>query len=93
MPHEIKDLSREWLAAHAPDRADRVVALLQQMRGGKDYDSRWHVRGRGEGPYARLIADRFRRACARHGLNRTRFALDLSRFRVPPKPGAQLQLI
>ncbi|MDX2237754.1 MAG: PA0069 family radical SAM protein [Hyphomonadaceae bacterium] len=93
MPHEIKDLAREWLAAHAPDRADRVIALLKQMRGGQDYDSRWHVRGKGEGPYARLIGDRFRAAAARLNLNRIVFHLDTSKFRVPPRPGAQLDLL
>ncbi|MBL8552033.1 MAG: PA0069 family radical SAM protein [Hyphomonadaceae bacterium] len=93
MPHEIKDLAREWLAAHAPDRADRVIALLKQMRGGQDYDSRWHVRGKGEGPYARLIGDRFRAACARHGLNRLVFHLNTSLFRAPPRAGAQLDLL
>jgi DNA repair photolyase len=93
LPHEIKELAREWLKAHAPDRADRVIALLRQMRGGQDYDPRWRLRQRGEGPYAQLIADRFRRACARLGLNAERLELDASRFRVPPRPGAQLELL
>ncbi len=92
LPHEIKDLFREWLAAHYPDRAQRVIAVLRQMRGGKDYDSSWGLRQRGAGPYARLIADRFKRACARHGLNSARLSLDASQFRPPPRAGAQMQL-
>jgi DNA repair photolyase len=69
LPHEIASLFTEWLDAHYPDRAKRVMALLRSMHKGEDYRSDWKVRQRGEGPFARLIADRFRRACARLSLN------------------------
>jgi DNA repair photolyase len=84
LPLEIKDLFREWLAAHAHDRAQRVLTLVRQMRGGKDYDATWGVRQRGEGPFAALIAERFKKATARFGLNRIKMSLDSSLFR-PPK--------
>jgi DNA repair photolyase len=92
LPLEIKDLFREWLDAHFPDRAARVTALVRQMRGGRDYDAEWGTRQRGQGPYAKLIADRFAAACRRLGLDKPRLPLDVSQFRPPPQSGAQQDL-
>jgi DNA repair photolyase len=92
LPLEIKDLFREWLAEHFPDRAARVMSLVRQMRGGRDYDPAWGVRQKGTGPYAQLIAHRFQSACRRLGLNTLRFELDSSRFRKPPEAGDQQDL-
>ena len=92
MPHEIKDLVHEWLAQHYPDRAARIVNLMREMRGGGDYDPRWFERGRGRGPYAKLIARRFARAARKHGLQRPRPPLRTDLFRVPARPGGQLHL-
>ncbi|MDR3506778.1 MAG: PA0069 family radical SAM protein [Caulobacteraceae bacterium] len=92
LPREIKDLFREWLAAERPDRAARVMSLVRQMRGGKDYDAEWGKRMRGEGPIADLIRHRFDLACRRLGLNATRRALDLTQFRRPSKGGDQMDL-
>lgn len=89
LPLEIKELFREWLARHFPDRAARVMSLVRQMRGGLDYDPAWGKRQRGEGPYARLIADRFARASRRFGLDKPRLALDHTQFRRPPDYGDQ----
>jgi DNA repair photolyase len=92
LPLEIKDLFREWLAAERPDRAARVMSLVRQMRGGKDYDAQWGKRMRGEGPIAELMAKRFRLARRRFGLDRAIGPLSLDRFRPPPKAGDQLEL-
>ncbi|MBV9995097.1 MAG: PA0069 family radical SAM protein [Caulobacteraceae bacterium] len=92
LPLEIKDLFCEWLAAARPDRARRVMSLVRQMRGGRDYDSEWGKRMKGEGPVASLIGARFRAARRRFGLDGPAPTLDLSRFRVPPKAGDQLDL-
>jgi DNA repair photolyase len=92
LPLEIKDLFREWLNRHFPDRATRVMALVRQMRGGRDYDPEWGKRQLGEGPYARLIADRFARACRRLGLDKPRLELDRSQFRRPLEAGGQPDL-
>jgi DNA repair photolyase len=93
LPLEIKDLFREWLEANVPDRAKHVMSLVRQMRGGKDYDSDWHKRGRGTGPYAELIARRFQMAAKRLGLNREKRPLVLNRFRRPVQLGEQLALL
>ncbi|MEO7431242.1 MAG: radical SAM protein, partial [Dokdonella sp.] len=85
LPYELKDLFREWLALHVPDRAEHVMSLINQMRGGKDNDARFGSRMRGEGPFAQLIRQRFRLACRKHGMNEARdLSLDVSAF-VPPR--------
>ncbi len=93
MPLEIKDLFREWLSAHVPDRAARVINLMRAMRGGKDYDARWGERMTGKGPFAELIAERVRKARARFGLDKKLPALDTRQFRPPPRAGDQLRLL
>ena len=89
---EIKDLFREWLEAHVPDRGKHVISLIRAMRGGKDYDATWGKRMTGSGPYARMIAQRFAIATRRLGLNQNRSALDTTKFRIPPRAGDQLAL-
>jgi DNA repair photolyase len=93
LPLEIKDLFREWLEANAPGRAKHVMSLIRQMRGGKDYDSAWHTRMKGTGPYAELIARRFHMAVKRLGLNREPHPLVLNKFKRPPQLGEQLALL
>jgi DNA repair photolyase len=92
LPLEIKDLFAEWLASDHPDRAARVMSLVRQMRGGKDYDAQWGLRMRGQGPIADLLSQRFKAARRRYGLDRSLPPLDLSQFRVPPRPGDQIDL-
>jgi DNA repair photolyase len=93
LPHEVKDLFREWLAEHYPDRAAHVMSLVHEMRGGRDNDPRFGSRMRGTGPYALLLRSRFKLACQRLKLNSTaRGALDPTRFRPPGPAGAQLRL-
>ena len=84
LPHEIKDLFAEWLRANRPDRAERVLNLVRDMRGGKLNDARFSSRMRGTGPYAELIARRFALATRRLGLDRERFDLDTAQFAPPP---------
>ena len=87
LPLEIKDLFREWLDEARPDRAKRVMSLVRQMRGGKDYDSDWRQRMKGQGPLADLIRQRFDRAAARSAsaANARRYARTYSACR--PRPG------
>jgi len=92
LPLEIKSLFVDWLARHYPDRAAKVMAQVREMRGGKDYDPTWGRRQRGQGVYAGLIGQRFRRAAARLGLNRQRVPLDCGLFRRPLDSQAQPSL-
>jgi DNA repair photolyase len=92
LPLEIKDLFREWLNEKFPDRATRVMSLVRQMRNGRDYDPEWGKRQKGEGPYAKLIADRFARAVRKFGLDKPRLDLDRAQFRRPLDYGDQQDL-
>jgi DNA repair photolyase len=92
LPLEVRDLFQEWVRANYPDRADKVIKIIRETQGGKDYDSKWFTRQRGTGPYAWLIGRRFQMAAERLGLNERRWSLDTSRF-TPPRSGQdQLQL-
>ncbi|MDT0633727.1 PA0069 family radical SAM protein [Spectribacter hydrogenoxidans] len=94
LPWEVKQIFRDWLAAHFPDRAAHVMSLIQQSRGGRDYDAAWGQRLTGTGKFAELIAQRFTLACRKHGLNRgARPALSTKHFRLPPRTGDQLSLL
>jgi DNA repair photolyase len=95
LPLEIKAMFEAWLAEHHPERAARVLALVRETRGGQLYDARFGARQAGTGPYAELLAQRFKLALRRFGLDgrgtRTGFgaALDCGQFKVP---GAMRQL-
>ncbi|MFL9872764.1 PA0069 family radical SAM protein [Paraburkholderia megapolitana] len=88
LPWEVAPLFKDWLTAHFPDRADRVMSRVRDMRGGKDYDSSFASRMKGEGLWADLLRQRFYNAARRLGLNRRdRGILDMSHFQhVEQKP-------
>jgi DNA repair photolyase len=83
LPLEIKDLFDEWLRANRPDRAEKVLSLIRQMRGGALYQAGFGLRMKGEGPIAQLLGARFQAGVKRLGLNRIRYRLDTMRFAVP----------
>jgi len=91
LPHELKQIWRDWLELHYPERAAHVMSLMQQMHGGKDYQSAFGQRMRGQGPFADLLAQRFRKAYARLGFARIP-PLNCDAFRPPVRPGAQGEL-
>jgi DNA repair photolyase len=93
LPLELKQIFREWLMTEYPDRAAKVIKLLRSMYGGQDYVATFGLRQRGQGPYAALIADRFRGMSRRLGLNATRVTLRTDLFRAPVTKGKQMQLL
>ena len=92
LPYEIKDLFRDWLAEHFPDRAAHVMSLVRDMRGGRDNDPAFGSRMRGTGPMAELLRARFRLACRQHGLNADHRgpAPPTHLFRAPAARGPQM---
>jgi DNA repair photolyase len=92
LPHEVKELFTAWLEAHAPLRAERVLALVRQCRGGKLNDPTFGRRMRGQGAYAELIAKRFALATRRLGLNQSSTPLRTDLFEPPAKGRRQLRL-
>ena len=93
LPHEVAPLFRDWLQTHLPERAAHVMSTLRQLRGGKDYDSRFGQRLRGEGVYAELLARRFALALKRAGFEGRRHPpFDTTRFVPPRAPSPQGEL-
>ena len=92
LPHELRVLFVEWLEAHYPSKAKKVLSRIRQMRGGRLNDARFGSRMRGRGAHAEVLRRRFEVACRRLGLDRECPDLDASRFRVPLAPGDQGRL-
>ncbi len=99
LPLELRDMYREWLQTHFPDRLSRSVSLVQSMRGGKDYEAAWGRRMAGSGPYAWMIGRRFEMAARRLGFREERRPLRADLFVRPSAAagarkaeGAQLSL-
>ncbi|HET8554649.1 MAG TPA: PA0069 family radical SAM protein [Rhodanobacteraceae bacterium] len=93
LPWQLKQLFREWLDLHVPERADHIMSLIRQMHHGRDYDPDFRTRMRGSGVFAELLRRRFAVACRKHGFARSReLALDCTRFVPPRKPSPQGEL-
>jgi len=93
LPYEVKDLFKEWLAQHYPQRAAHVMSLVRDARNGRENDPNFGSRMRGTGPYAELIRNRFQVACRKLGLDSMRARpLDTTLFRPPGPAASQLQL-
>jgi DNA repair photolyase len=93
LPHELKDLMRDWLNEHYPGKLKHVFSVLQETRGGKDYDPSWGLRQTGVGPYAWMLGRRFEKAVERLGLNRRgRWTLRTDLFTPPTRETGQLNL-
>jgi DNA repair photolyase len=92
LPWEVSPLFEEWLRAHFPERAQRVMNRIREMRGGRNYDAQFGRRMTGAGTWAALIAQRFRRITARHGFCDARGSLRRDLFTPPLPPAAQLAL-
>lgn len=93
LPLEVKELFEEWLRAHYPDRADRILKLVRETRGGRLNDPRFGSRMRGEGVYAGLIGQRFKVAVRRLGLAPEDLTtLDTTQFTAPSSETRQLDL-
>ena len=92
LPGEVSPLFRDWLAAHVPDRAARVMNRLRELHGGRDYDPDFGKRMEGQGVWADLFRRRLDMARDRLGLSEERHLLRTDLFRVPPRPGQQLSL-
>ena len=92
LPLEVSSLFREWLEAKFPDRAGRVMRLIREMNGGRDYDPQWSRSKEPRSVYAKLIRERFEIATRRLGLDEEPPKLKVSLFRVPAEKTPQLSL-
>ncbi len=85
LPFEVARIFDAWLREHFPDRAERVMSLVRQASGGRDYDNRFGIRQTGRGPYADLLGQRFAKTCKRLGIRHGEYqnGLDPAKFRRP----------
>ena len=91
LPHEVAPIFRAWLDEHFPDRAGKVMATINSLRGGRDNDPNFFSRMQGQGPWADLLRTRFEKACKRFGLGQAKFQLRRDLFQ--PPEGDQLRLL
>ncbi len=92
LPLEVSELWQSWLAEHYPDRVERVMSKLRDMHGGKPYDAAWGKRMTGEGIWANLLQQRFKRAARAAGLDQKLPPLRTDLFEVPLAKGDQMAL-
>ncbi len=92
LPHEVKLLFREWLDTHYPLKTDHVMNMVKDIRGGRENDPNFKSRMRGQGVFADMIEQRFRKTCQRLGLNKKHIKLDTTLFSSPVSDRQQLQL-
>jgi DNA repair photolyase len=93
LPHEVKDIFKDWLEKAYPDRAAKVMSLVKSVRGGDENDAHFGTRMTGSGPYAWTIGRRFQLAAQRLGLNVKRLKLSVDLFKRPVAVGEQLALL
>lgn len=89
LPWAVGPLFLRWLDEHFPDRKDKVLSRIHDLRDGKLYQAEWGVRGRGEGVFAKQIATLFDVTCRKLGLNEDRSPMSADSFR---RRGAQASL-
>ena len=92
LPHEVKDIFKDWLEKEYPNRAAKVMSLVKSVRGGAENDPNFGTRMSGQGPYAWTIGRRFQLAAQRLGLNASRVKLRTDLFAKPPQKGEQMAL-
>ncbi|WP_455380589.1 PA0069 family radical SAM protein [Acidihalobacter prosperus] len=92
LPLEVKPIFTEWLDAHASGRKEHVMSLLRQMHGGREYEAAFGVRMHGRGPYASLMAQRFKMAARREKLDQKLPSLNCRDFTPPRLNREQLEL-
>jgi DNA repair photolyase len=91
LPHELSDLFRAWLDVHYPDRAEKVMNIIRDMRGGKDNDPAFFGRMRGQGNWASLIRTRMKIARNKAGLGSSKWNVRSDLF-TPPDLDGQMSL-
>ena len=92
LPGEVREIFREWLLRHYPDRVKHVMSLVRDTRGGKDYNAAWGERHTGEGAYATLMQQRFQKATERAGLDKKFPPLRTDLFTPPTVDDGQMSL-
>lgn len=86
LPYVLDDLFQDWLEQHFPDRKEKVLNRIKEMRGGKLNNSEFGSRMRGEGIYADQISSMFHLYANKEGLNQEEAPLSSEHFCRPKGP-------
>ncbi len=81
LPMGVADHFTQWLEAHFPERREKVLGRIRDMRGGRLNDPAFHRRFRGQGEYAKQIRGLFRAAVRKAGVDRKPPPLSTAAFR------------
>jgi DNA repair photolyase len=91
LPWAIAPLFERWLEEHFPDRKEKILSRVREIRGGTGRlnDPNWGSRIKGQGIFAEQVRNMFEVACRRHGMG-DRPELSTAAFR---RPLTQLALL
>ncbi len=92
LPWAVRPIFENWLAHNRPELRDRMIARIQDVRGGKMNDHQFGRRMAGQGHYAKGIARTFKVFAHKYGLDRKLPPLDTTQFRPPRSPDGQQTL-
>jgi len=92
LPWAVAPLFERWLEEHYPDRKEKILNRIRNIRGGKLYKAEWGERMSGSGPFADQIHTMFEIACRKEGINKARPPISAANFRVPTYVGDQFDL-
>lgn len=87
LPFVLDDLFSQWLQDHFPDRKEKVLNRVKEIRGGKLNDGNFGSRMRGEGKYAEQLRSMFEIYCRKEGLNLERLKISPEHFKKPTPQG------
>jgi DNA repair photolyase len=83
LPYGVKDLFQEWLEQHFPDRKEKVLNRIRDIRGGELNESEFGQRFHGQGEFAEQIRNLFKIHCQRLGYNKESISLSTKHFQRP----------
>ena len=85
LPGPVAPLFVEWVERVYPNRVNRILHRIEDLRDGRLNDPRWGIRMRGEGEWARLFSELFHNTRRKLGLATDIEPLATNHFRVPPR--------
>jgi DNA repair photolyase len=86
LPFAVKDLFTDWLGRHFPQRKEKVLNRIRDLRGGKLNDSNFNTRMSGFGVWAKQFETMFDVAKRASGIPGTYPSLSTDHFRRPAGP-------
>lgn len=81
LPYSIKDLFIDWLEREFPNRKEKILNKIREMRGGKLNEPEFGKRFSGEGEQAETIRNLFHLSCRKYGLNKEQLKLTTGHFK------------